>query len=229
MLTVDSITGLYPVSSAGSGSGSGGSVWITTGYLRGHGLVSARGGTGNTYGNAVGGSGSGGRIAAHVLVKDEYRGGLEALGGPVPGTQHGGSGTVYIEEVRTDKLYTRLYIDNQNASPPKVFLLDERNPKTVEENMTEENSADFGFDELMLQRQVSHEIKLQTHITDIDTHTDAGTGTDADADTDTYTDTDTATDTDTDKATETHIRTQTYRCRHRHTDTDTDIQIQTQT
>ena len=225
MLTVDSITGLYPVSSAGSGSGSGGSVWITTGYLRGHGLVSARGGTGNTYGNAVGGSGSGGRIAAHVLVKDEYRGGLEALGGPVPGTQHGGSGTVYIEEVRTDKLYTRLYIDNQNASPPKVFLLDERNPKTVEENMTEENSADFGFDELMLQRQVSHEIKLQTHITDIDTHTDAGT--DADADTDTYTNTDTATDTDTDKATETHIRTQTYRCRHRHTDTD--IQIQTQT
>lgn len=142
----------------GSGAGSGGSVWITIGYLRGHGSISARGGVGNIDSPATGGSGSGGRIAVHVTIKDEYRGGFYALGGVSPGTQHGGSGTVYVEEVQGDHLFRRLYIDNQNANPPKVFLLDEMNPKTLRANATEENGAEFGFDELMLQRDVS--IKL---------------------------------------------------------------------
>ena len=90
-----------------------------------------------------------------MKIKDEYRGGLYALGGVSSGTQHGGSGTVYIEEIQGDKLFRRLYIDNQNANPPKVFTLDEMNPKTVKANATEENDAEFGFDELMLQRGVS--------------------------------------------------------------------------
>lgn len=141
--------------STGSGAGSGGSVWITTGYLRGHGSISARGGVGNTASPATGGSGSGGRIAVHVTIKDEYRGGFYALGGVSPGSQHGGSGTVYIEEIQGDRLFRRLYIDNQNANPPKVFLLDEMNPKTLKANTTEENGAEFGFDELMLQGDVS--------------------------------------------------------------------------
>lgn len=144
------------LNSTGSGAGSGGSVWITTGYLRGHGSISARGGVGNTASPATGGSGSGGRIAVHVTIKDEYRGGFYALGGVSPGAQHGGSGTVYIEEVQEDRLFRRLYIDNQNANPPKVFLLDEMNPKTLKANDTEENGAEFGFDELMLQGDVSN-------------------------------------------------------------------------
>ena len=90
-----------------------------------------------------------------MTIKDEYRGGFYALGGVSSGVQHGGSGTVYVEEVRGDSLFRRLYIDNQNANPPKVFLLDEMNPKTLKRNATEENGADFGFDELMLQRDVS--------------------------------------------------------------------------
>ena len=90
-----------------------------------------------------------------MKIKDEYRGGFYALGGVSSGTQHGGSGTVYIEEIQGDKLFRRLYIDNQNANPPKVFTLDEMNPKTVKANATEENDAEFGFDELMLQRGVS--------------------------------------------------------------------------
>ena len=114
----------------------------------------ARGGIGDAYGSALGGSGSGGRIAVHVLTKDEYRGGLEALGGQALGPRHGGSGTVYVEEIRGKALYTRLYINNQKADPPKAFVLHERNPKTVQRNATEKNSADFGFDELMLQGQV---------------------------------------------------------------------------
>lgn len=90
-----------------------------------------------------------------MKIKDEYRGGFYALGGVSSGTQHGGSGTVYIEEIQGDKLFRRLYIDNQNANPPKVFTLGEMNPKTVKANATEENDAEFGFDELMLQRGVS--------------------------------------------------------------------------
>ena len=91
-----------------------------------------------------------------MLIKDEYRGDFYALGGVGAGAQHGGSGTVYVEEVRGDYLYRRLYIDNQHANPPKVLLLDERNPKTTRANATEENDADFGFDELMLQGEVRH-------------------------------------------------------------------------
>lgn len=90
-----------------------------------------------------------------MSIKDEYRGGFYALGGVAAGAQHGGSGTVYVEEVRGDHLFRRLYIDNQKANPPKVFLLDEMNPKTLKRNATEENGAEFGFDELMLQGDVS--------------------------------------------------------------------------
>lgn len=138
----------------GTGAGSGGSVWIKSGYLRGHGSISARGGVGSTYGALKGGSGSGGRIAVHVSIKDEYRGGFYALGGYGPGSQHGGSGTVYIEEINGRKLHRRLYINNLNANPPKVFVMDQRNPKTVDSNSLEENSAYYGFDELMLQGEV---------------------------------------------------------------------------
>lgn len=90
-----------------------------------------------------------------MSIKDEYRGGFYALGGVASRAQHGGSGTVYIEEVRGKQLFKRLYIDNQQANPPKVFLLDEINPKTLKRNATEENGAEFGFDELMLQGDVS--------------------------------------------------------------------------
>lgn len=143
-----------PVLFSASGGGSGGSVWINTGYLRGHGSVLATGAASNIHRSARGGSGSGGRIAVHIQIKDEYRGGFYALGGVGSGNQHGGSGTVYIEEARGDKFYRRLYINNQNAKPVKEFKLDQRNPRSVRSNGTEENGADYAFDELMLEGQV---------------------------------------------------------------------------
>lgn len=139
-----------------SGGGSGGSVWISAGYLRGHGNVLANGAVSNSHRTARGGSGSGGRIAAHIQIKDEYRGKFYALGGVGSGNRHGGSGTVYIEEARADKLYSRLYINNQNAKPVKEFILDQRNPRSVRVNGTEENGADYAFDELMLEGQVRY-------------------------------------------------------------------------
>lgn len=138
-----------------SGGGSGGSVWIKTGYLRGHGSVLARGATSNIHRSSHGGSGSGGRIAVYTYIKDEYRGGYYALGGLGPGERHGGSGTVYVEEVRGKQIYRRLYIDNQGAKPVKTFILDQINPRTVKANKTEENNANYGFDELMLQGEVN--------------------------------------------------------------------------
>jgi len=137
-----------------SGGGSGGSVWITTGYLRGHGSVLARGATSNSHKSSYGGSGSGGRIAAYIRIKDEYRGAFLALGGLGSGEQHGGSGTVYVEEMRDGKHYRRLYIDNQGAKPVKTFILDQMNPRTARANSTEENGANYAFDELMLQGEV---------------------------------------------------------------------------
>lgn len=101
-----------------------------------------------------GGSGSGGRIAVHVSIKDEYRGGTHALGGVGPGDQHGGTGTVYIEEINGRNLHRRLYINNLNANPTKVFVMDQRNPKSVASKRQDENNADYGFNELMLQGQV---------------------------------------------------------------------------
>lgn len=139
---------------AGGGGGSGGSVWITVGYLRGHGEVSVRGGTGNIYGRARGGCGSGGRISAHILLSDEYRGAFLANGAKCDSSFHGGTGTIYVKEKRGSRSYRRLYLDNQFAEPTKEFVLKERNPETVRKNGTEKNEADFAFEELSLQGKV---------------------------------------------------------------------------
>ncbi|KAK3724602.1 hypothetical protein QZH41_005193 [Actinostola sp. cb2023] len=146
-----------PANSA-SGGGSGGSVWIKTGYLRGHGSMLARGAASNSYSSSRGGSGSGGRIGVYVRTKDEYRGGFYALGGLGTGDRHGGSGTIYVEEARGEKVYRRLYIDNQRAKPVKTFVLDQKNPRTIRANKTEENNATYAFEELMLQGEALFKI-----------------------------------------------------------------------
>ena len=61
---------------------------------------------------------------------------------------------MFVEQPLNGTWFTRLYLDNQNADPPKPFVLTERNPRTVREEGTEHNFASYGFDELMLQRKV---------------------------------------------------------------------------
>lgn len=141
--------------SLGSGGGSGGSVWITTNHFKGHGTISARGGQGNTYASALGGSGAGGRIAVHMRKEDEYRGTYSALGGLGSASRHGGSGTVYVEETKGINIHTRLYIDNNNALPVKEFLLNERNPRESYHQRVDGILTNYHFDELMLLNQVS--------------------------------------------------------------------------
>lgn len=114
-------------------------------------MISSSGGRGHL----TSGGGAGGRIAIHITEIDEYRGALTALGAGGTSTgQHGGTGTVYVEQPTNGTWYTRLYLDNQNANPSKPFILTERNPRTVREEGTEHNFAYYGFDELMLQRKV---------------------------------------------------------------------------
>lgn len=122
--------------------------------MRGHGSVLARGAASNTHRSSQGGSGSGGRIAVHIAVKDEYHGDLYVFGGVGAGNQQGGSGTIFVEEIRGKGFYSRLYISNQGAKPVKSFILDQRNPRTVRSSKTEDNNADYAIDEVMLQGEV---------------------------------------------------------------------------
>jgi hypothetical protein len=65
---------------AGAG-GSGGSVLVRTGTLRGVGNITANGGVGSTWSWYSGGGGGGGRIAVYLQYNDSYTGFLSAHGG----------------------------------------------------------------------------------------------------------------------------------------------------
>ena len=153
-----SINALWPgyfcILTLGSGGGSGGSVWITTNYFKGHGEITAHGGLGNAYGIALGGSGAGGRVAVHMRKEDEFRGTYSVYGGAGDGSRQGGPGTVYVEETRDIYIHSRLYIDNNNALPVKEFLLHERNPREDYHKRVDGVLTDYHFDEVMLLNQV---------------------------------------------------------------------------
>ena len=138
----------------GSGGGSGGSVWISTNYFKGHGEITARGGLGNSYGSAVGGSGAGGRIAVHMNQEDEFRGSCSPFGGTGDGPRQGGPGTVYIEEMRQSHIHSRLYIDNKNAIPEKEFVLQEKNPREAYHKRIDGVRTEYHLDELMVINKV---------------------------------------------------------------------------
>lgn len=79
----------------GSAGGSGGSIWLKTGYLTGAGTITANGGTGSSY------AGGGGRISV-VLTQSETFGGvnIQAFGGTDAVTApylDGAAGTIYKE------------------------------------------------------------------------------------------------------------------------------------
>ena len=149
---------IHLLMSAGSGGGSGGSVWISTNFFRGHGEITSRGGLGNNYAFGLGGSGAGGRIAVHMNKEDEFRGTYSPFGGAGDGSRQGGSGTVYVEEIRQHHIHSRLYIDNRNAMPVKEFVLKERNPRKEYHKRVDVVEPDYHIDELMLLNEVSKTI-----------------------------------------------------------------------
>lgn len=134
-----------------TGGGSGGSVFIRTTNMTGHGDISIRGGSGT--GN--GGGGSGGRAAIHCRWRYTYGGRFIDYGGQ--GSKYGGpAGTVYKEEnlrpleyrhVKYSKIknttllavdHTYVHVDNNGFNVPSATML------------MAENTTYYEFDEMEL-------------------------------------------------------------------------------
>ena len=128
-----------PVSSYYTGGGSGGSVWITAGVLRGSaGSLSAKGGDWAQYSSYGRGGGGGGRVALYCTT-NEFEGGLPAFdasgGSGYTNAYIGGCGTIYVDcgsstqtllldtrgKERTDA-YT-LYLTDTWAAPLPISTL----------------------------------------------------------------------------------------------------------
>ena len=101
-----------------AGAGAGGSVWIKTEKLRGHGTISANGGVGVRSGSYGNGGGGGGRVAVY-LENERYAflGEVQAHGGS--GTdgasglvRHGHPGTVLVKSTNGDDAHFELRLDN---------------------------------------------------------------------------------------------------------------------
>lgn len=124
-----------------AGGGSGGSIFIKTTNITGHGVVSVKGGDGQ----GRGGGGSGGRIAVHCRWRFQYGGLFENHGGIAHGTwsssHAGAAGTTYLEENMRELEYrhkkydpvlnttflavdhTHIHADNARASSPAPTML----------------------------------------------------------------------------------------------------------
>lgn len=107
---------------ANGGGGSGGSVLIEVYEFEGYGAISVAGGAGKSNN----GGGSAGRVAVYCSLQIEFEGSYLMHGGVgVDGTQSAGGGTVYLEDIRSEKPYKRLLLDNQDLPYDKYFTIDE--------------------------------------------------------------------------------------------------------
>ncbi|XP_070535283.1 uncharacterized protein [Ptychodera flava] len=111
-LDVDTTPGIN-----GDSGGSGGSITIHAGALMGGhtGRIQTLGGTGDI---SIGGSGSGGRIAAYYannVTQGFYNGNFDTYGGRVCCiAESGAAGTVFLKHTEDD--YTKLLVDNNGRS-----------------------------------------------------------------------------------------------------------------
>ena len=87
---------------AGSGGGSGGSIWIDTGGLIGAGTIAANGGNGVSGLSYSSGGGGGGRIAVFYSNKTSWSGTIQSNGGAI-GNAAGGNNSVYMPPAKPSK------------------------------------------------------------------------------------------------------------------------------
>ena len=112
-----------PVGGSGGG-GSGGSIFIKAYEVKGTGGLSVKGGTGDS----SGGGGAAGRIAIHVLTRNEFSGDYHAAGGVSRrSNSFGGPGTVYISQVKYKQFHSQLIVDNSKRLSVHPVILDEFN------------------------------------------------------------------------------------------------------
>ena len=147
-----------------SAGGSGGSVYISTQNVSGHGLLSSHGGNGIDLGYG----GAGGRMAVHVKWYREYSGDYEAFGGyagdnrpSTDETKNGAGGTIFFtdsNELGLDKKeteivngkevvkdgFTWLYLDNDNRNlelGTVVMAESDENPHRFEFDLVDANNG----------------------------------------------------------------------------------------
>jgi hypothetical protein len=114
------------------GSGSGGSIYITTHNLAGSGSILANGGDGYRNGGVTSGSGGGGRIAVHYQ-SSAFSGSAQAIGGKsfyeVP---KAGNGTVVFVDTQNNIIYPGhdfTFDENDGASTSNSIIL--RNSRVI--------------------------------------------------------------------------------------------------
>ncbi|MEO9966856.1 MAG: T9SS type A sorting domain-containing protein [Reichenbachiella sp.] len=123
-LTIDATSSITAQGATASGSGSGGSVFITTGTISCSGIISADGGgSGNSRG-----AGGGGRVAIVLTgVSADFvsvSGTITAYGGDSDGSgKDGAAGTVYLEKDEDNPNEGKLIIDNNglDVNPGIVY------------------------------------------------------------------------------------------------------------
>jgi hypothetical protein len=104
-----------------NGGGSAGSIFISAGYIHGHGTLSATGGVG-------GAGGSGGFIYATVESENNFLGTYQTAGGEgTSGTylSSGGPGVAFVTDIRNTYEYRILMIDNDGHHWDQYYQLNE--------------------------------------------------------------------------------------------------------
>lgn len=130
------------------GGGSGGSVYIESSTLEGHGVVSVQGGAGRT-------GGAGGRTAFYIDTEIYFFGLQNSTGGEGDGSYmaDGGPGSVFIQDIRYKRPYKQLYLDNSQRTWDHYLILDEVGITTYE------------FNDVHMYRNVSLQIKEDSTVT----------------------------------------------------------------
>ena len=130
-----------------TGGGSGGSLWISSKFFKGNGVVRASGGSG-MFGTS--GGGGGGRISVDFDNRT-FSGKIEAHGGS--GTKEaGGAGTIYLHNKILD--YKQLIVDNKNVGSPLTDDITEEGYDGGRTWLTPEpNTVEMTFDEVDIRGQ----------------------------------------------------------------------------
>lgn len=124
------------------GGGSGGSIYIKSYNLEGHGIIGVNGGSGAS-------GGAGGRIGLHLETQIYYFGSYNNLGGSGNNgyLSGGGPGSVYIKDTRNGRGYEQLHLDNNKRTWDHYFILEEP------------GITKYYFDEVHLYKNVTLQLK----------------------------------------------------------------------
>lgn len=130
-----------------TGGASGGSIWISSKYFKGNGIIRASGGSGLL---GTTGAGGGGRISIDFENRT-FSGKVEAFGGR-SNKAVGGAGTIYLHNKIHD--YKQLLVDNNNIGSPSTDDITDVNYDGGRTWLTPEpNTVAMAFNEVNIRGQ----------------------------------------------------------------------------